>query len=72
MFQKAVISKLKEKYSHLHPLMFHRSMERAKTQGDLFDILDTAPSLPAVWCHRSSRWVQVDDVFCSKKSDLEP
>jgi len=65
-FDPKVLAKLKEKYSHLHPLLFFRSMERAKTNGDLFDILDTVASLPVVWCDRTSRWIHVEDIYFKK------
>ena len=71
MFNKVVLQKLKEKYARLHPLMFQRSCERARSQGDLFDILDTAPKLPAVWCHKESRWVHVDDMFSTRETKTE-
>lgn len=57
--------KLRERYA-LHPLLFRRSVERAKTDGDLFDILDTIPKkYPLVWCDQG-RWVEVDDLYLSK------
>jgi hypothetical protein len=63
MFDKKLLDKLKEKYSDLHPLLFSRSKERARSNGDLFDILDTVPEMPVTWCDQSSRWVHVDDLF---------
>jgi hypothetical protein len=54
---EAVIEALKEKYSHLHPLIFHRSLERSKTEGELFDILDTCPNeYPLKWDERNFCW----------------
>ena len=32
---------LKKRYSDLHPLIFHRSLDKTKTNGELFDILET-------------------------------
>jgi hypothetical protein len=63
MFDKKVIDKLKEKYSHLNPLLFHRSKERASSNGELFDILDTVPELPVKWCESAGRWIRVNDVY---------
>lgn len=34
------IVKLKEQYNKIYPLIVHRSLERAKSPGDSFDILD--------------------------------
>lgn len=35
-----IVLKLKERYNKIYPLIVHRSLERAKSPGDLFDILD--------------------------------
>lgn len=35
------VLKIKERYNQIHPLVVHRSVERAKSPGDLFDILDS-------------------------------
>lgn len=70
MFDPVVVSKLKEKYSNLHPLLFHRSVERAKSNGDLFDILDTCPkTYPLKWCDKESRWVEADDLYLVAEFD---
>lgn len=70
MLDQNVVKKLKEKYSHLHPLLFHRSMEKAKSNGDLFDILDTVPDqYPVVWNDRDNRWMTFTDLFLKKELD---
>jgi hypothetical protein len=64
MLDPKVVEKLKEKYPNLHPLLFHRSVERAKSNGDLFDILDTVPEkYPVRWCERECRWIEVNDLY---------
>ena len=61
-----LITKLKERYSYLHPLLFQRSLERARSAGDLFDILDTVPKeYPVVWDEDQRRWVYTKDLFQS-------
>ena len=51
-----VVESLKKRYN-LHPLMFHRSLERAKTEGELFDILEDCPKdYPLKWDEDSNRW----------------
>jgi hypothetical protein len=68
MRDQNIIEKLKERYSHLHPLILHRSIERSKSNGDLFDILDSLPDgFPLVWCESSSRWVKTTDIYQSKE-----
>ena len=58
-----VVDKLKERYAHLDPLLVHRSVEKAKTAGELFDILDTVPDQkPVVWNSQSRRWETTDDL----------
>lgn len=71
MLDQKVVQGLKERYSHIHPLLFQRSIERAKSNGDLFDILDTVPDrFPIVWDEPSSRWVTTDDLLQSKDFSL--
>ena len=67
MLDPVIIQKLKERYSDLHPLLFHRSVERSKTNGDLFDILDTLPKkYPIMWSETSSRWMTINDLYLSE------
>jgi hypothetical protein len=67
MIPEELLKALKSKYASVHPLMFHRSKERSKTAGDLFDILDTMPTeFPIVWNEESKRWVSTKDLFQAK------
>lgn len=64
MLDPNIVDKLKERYSNVHPLIFHRSQERAKTAGELFDILDSIPDqYPLIWCESSHRWLVAKDLF---------
>ena len=65
-----VITKIKEKFAHIHPLIVHRSVERAKSPGDLFDILDELSTnmketfmYPLIWHEEDHRWRQTSDIF---------
>jgi hypothetical protein len=61
-----IIEKLKIRYSNYHPLLFHRSTERAKSNVDLFDILDTVPDkYPIVWCDSKRNWITSSDFYLS-------
>jgi len=52
---------LKDRYVNVHPLVFHRSKGYAKSNGDLFDILDTIPeTYPLVWDSSQRRWTTTD------------
>lgn len=59
--------KLKERYSDINSLIFQRSVDRAKSDVELFDILDTIPSTyPIIWDEKENRWVHTDDIFQSQ------
>ena len=54
---------LKKRYSNIHPLMFHRSLERARSMSDLFEILESVPDkLPIVWDESKRMWVREADL----------
>jgi len=54
-----IVLALKKRYSHLPPLLFSRSAERARNETELFDILDTVPdAFPLAWDDREGRWVR--------------
>jgi hypothetical protein len=57
---------LKERYSDTHPLLFHRSLERAKTNGELFDLLDGMPDPPVVWDEDNREWKHTVDLLQRK------
>lgn len=67
------VLKIKERYNQIHPLIVHRSLERAKSPGDLFDILDSLwvdmqnndKLYPIVWHDEQHRWAKSDDLFQS-------
>jgi hypothetical protein len=60
---------LKERYSSIHPLLFHRSVERAKTDCELFDLLDGMPMPPLIWDEKSREWRHTDDLLQRKTLD---
>jgi len=67
MIEKDVINKLRERYAKVHPLIFHRSVEKAKDAGDLFDILDSIQNkLPIVWDENKHRWVVAESLTQSE------
>lgn len=56
---QAIVLSLKNRYSHLHPLVLSRSIERAIDESELFDILDTYPhTSPVSWDSNKRRWVK--------------
>lgn len=55
---------IKERYSHLHPLLIQRSAEKAHNNGELFDLLDGMPKeYPIVWCTIQQCWIHTDDLL---------
>lgn len=62
-----LIAKLKERYSNIHPLIFQRSVEYAKTPGHLFDILESIPDFPIVWSEEANSWVTCEDLYLSEE-----
>jgi hypothetical protein len=67
-----VVLKIKERYKDLHPLIVHRSGERAKSDSDLFDILDVLRTnlkdgmlYPIVWNEENHCWSHTKDLFQS-------
>lgn len=64
MLDEKIVRKLKERYCDLHPLLFHRSFERAKSDVELFDILDSIPkNCPVSWCEKENRWIKTEDFY---------
>ena len=52
------MQKLRERYSYVPPLVFQRSVERAKDIAELFDILETVPrGYPIAWDNVARKWV---------------
>ena len=50
-----------QKRYQTHILLFHRSLEYAKTNGELFDILETMPKqMPITWDQEERAWVKTN------------
>ena len=54
-----IVLKLRKRYESVHPLLFLRSVEKAETVSELFDILDTIPEPPLAWSEDDRCWVTV-------------
>lgn len=66
-----IIKSFAERYQHIHPVAFRRSVERAKSAGDLFDILESFPrTLPVVWNEQQRRWEKTKDLVQVNKFDF--
>lgn len=63
---------LRKRHEHVHPLLFLRSMERAKTDGELFDFLDGMPDdYPMVWDEGERKWRVTDDLLQSNGEERD-
>jgi len=64
MLNDDIVETLRNRYNSIHPLIFQRSLDRARDDADLFDILDSFPNkYPAVWNNKERRWVVTGDLF---------
>lgn len=69
MLRLNVVEGLKNHFN-IHPLLFHRSLAKATSQGDLFDILETIPEeCPIIWDDGQRRWVSSDLLQAKKYED---
>ena len=72
MIDFEIVEKLRERYCDIHPLAFHRSLERAESQGELFDMLDTFPKeFPIVWDEETRRWIHAKELTLMERFDVE-
>ena len=56
-----IVCALKKRYAGYPPLLLSRSVERAKDETELFDILDVVPKeFPLIWSNDERRWVTCD------------
>lgn len=59
----STLANFRAKYSWLHPLVFQRSLERAVSALDLFEILESAPKDPPFsWDEGARSWRRDEDV----------
>ena len=64
MIDPEIIDGLRKRYKEVHLFVFHRSVERAETVGELFDILETIPdNFPFIWNEELRCWKNTTDLF---------
>ncbi len=67
-FSEESLINFQKRYSNLHPLIFHRSVERSNSLMDLFDILENIPSkFPIVWSEEKRSWIKESDIIAQKQ-----
>jgi hypothetical protein len=68
MVTESIVEGLKRRYDKVHPLIFLRSVEKARNDVDLFDILETLPAdYPIVWNQEEHCWVHTADLLLAAK-----
>ena len=64
MLNQEIVDKLKQRYKNIHPLIFHRTLEHAKSEVELFDILHDFPNkYPVFWDEELLCWVKAKSLF---------
>lgn len=62
-----ILDNFKKRYSHLHPLILHRSFERSNNFLELFEILESIPKFPISWDDDKKVWSTNTDITSQKK-----
>ena len=66
LMDEATLANFRARYSEVHPLVFQRSLEKASSALDLFEILQTVPSLPPFsWDDSKRSWSRDEDVMAT-------
>lgn len=68
MIENEVVIALKKRYKNISPLIFHRSVEKADNQVELFEILEAIPEPPIYWDENSKRWSKFFDFYNINKA----
>jgi hypothetical protein len=65
-----LLESLRTRYAHVHPLIFLRSVERARSSGDLFDILESFPgTYPLAWDEDAHAWCRTEDLLQARRGE---
>lgn len=63
MIDDRTLSNFRAKYASVHPLVFQRSLDRANSALELFEILESVPqSAPFSWDEGSRSWRSDEDM----------
>jgi hypothetical protein len=55
---------LRQRYSNIHPLIFKRSIEKSRSNVDLFDLLEgIKEEYPLIWDEKTHMWKQTDNLL---------
>ena len=60
----SILNNYKSRYSNVHPLVFQRSVERANSALELFEILEKVPLKPPYsWSESKRAWIVERDAM---------
>lgn len=60
------LANFRKRYSKVHPLVFQRSLDKASSTLELFEILQTVPASPPFsWDASKRAWSRDDDIIAS-------
>lgn len=66
-----IVEALRKRYTGVHPLIFHRSLERARSDVELFDILEGMPkTFPIYWDEAEHCWKNTKDIVQANRFHL--
>jgi hypothetical protein len=66
---KKTVDGLRRRYPNMHPLLFQRTVERANSAGEAFDILEgVSATFPVVWDDQGRRWANLTDMWLEPES----
>jgi hypothetical protein len=55
---------LRQRYLNIHPLIFQRSLEKSRSNVDLFDILEgIKEEYPLIWDEKTRTWKKTDNLL---------
>lgn len=68
MIEDYIIDSFKKSYKNIHPLVFHRSLEKSKKSINLFDALQSVPKNgPYFWDDKNKVWKKDYDFLIYKE-----
>ena len=67
LMDESALANFRARYSDVHPLVFQRSLEKASSALDFFEILQTVPSRPPFsWDESKRSWSRDEDVMATE------
>jgi len=67
-----VMDGFRRRYLAMHPLLFQRTIERATSAGEAFDILEGVPAIyPLCWDDQGRQWVTLKDMWLDPGSKTQ-